>query len=78
MLKYPAVKSQRAPENEEDSESRRSMDVTAEYSVEVSGVKSGVNCASGYTYVRFESKAVSGLLTDGCINGFNTLDAWTM
>jgi hypothetical protein len=51
ILKYPAVKSQRAPENAGDPDSRRKILVTAGNSVEVSGFKRGVNCATGYTNV---------------------------
>lgn len=51
ILKYPAVKSQRAPANAVDWDSRRKMLLTAGNSVEESGFKSGVNWATGYTKV---------------------------
>jgi len=50
MLKYPAVKSQRAPVNADELDRRRRMVVTAGYSVEVSlGFRREVNCDTGYT-----------------------------
>lgn len=58
MLKYPAVKSQRAPEKAGELESKRRMEVTAGYSVDVSGFNNGVNCATGYTYVWLEEEGV--------------------
>lgn len=47
MLKYPAVKSQWQCARVGDEVRRRSTLVTASYSVEVSGFRSGVNCATG-------------------------------
>lgn len=56
MLKYPAVNNQRAPENAGDSDRRRRIEVTAGYSVEVSGFRRGVNWATGYTKVLLEEE----------------------
>jgi hypothetical protein len=70
MLKYPAVNSHREFVNEGSEESRRRILVTAENSVDTSGFNSGVNCATGYTYVwlpRFSG--TKGLAGDaGCIS----------
>lgn len=49
MLKYPAVNSQRAPENAGELDRRRRIAVTAGYSVDASGFSNGVNCDTGYT-----------------------------
>jgi hypothetical protein len=65
MLKYPAVKSQRAPANVGASDKRRKMLVTAGNSVEVSGFRRGVNWATGYTKVWLEEEEErAGLLSD--------------
>jgi hypothetical protein len=65
ILKYPAVKSQRAPANAGELDNIRRIVVTAGYSVEVSsGFKSGVNCETGYTKVWLDSDGSTGLLSD--------------
>lgn len=80
MLKYPAVKSHRAPENAGESDSRRRMEVTAGNSVEVSGFRRGVNCATGYTNVWLldEDEGSAGFFAGGCIRGFKTVEEYEM
>lgn len=59
------MKSQRAPANAGASDRRRKMLVTAGNSVEVSGFRSGVNWATGYTKVWLEEEEErAGLLSD--------------
>lgn len=73
------MKSQRAPEKVGELESKRRMAVTAGYSVDVSGFNSGVNCATGYTYVWLEAEGAeerAGFFSDGCMRGFKTVDAY--
>jgi hypothetical protein len=74
MLKYPAVKSQRAPVNVGDWDRRRKIPLTAGNSVELSGFKRGVNWATGYTKVWLEVDGRTGLLSYACMSGFKTVD----